>query len=83
MSAACSGFLYGLTIADNLIANGSYKNILVIGVESLSKITDYTDRKTCVLFGDGAGAAVLQPSDGNRGIIKTYIHSDGRLTNLL
>jgi len=83
VSAACSGFLYGLTLADNFIANGAYKNILVIGVESLSKITDYTDRKTCVLFGDGAGAAILQPSDGTRGIIKTYIHSDGRLTNLL
>jgi len=83
VSAACSGFLYGLTIANNFIANGSYKNILVIGAESLSKITDYTDRKTCVLFGDGAGAAVLQPSDGSSGIIKTYIHSDGRLTNLL
>ena len=83
ISAACSGFLYGLTLADNFIANGSYKNILVIGAELLSKITDYTDRKTCVLFGDGAGAAVLQPSDGNRGILKTYIHSDGRLTDLL
>lgn len=83
ISAACSGFLYGLTLADNFIANGSHKNILVIGAEELSKITDYTDRTTCVLFGDGAGAAVLQPSDGKRGIAQTLIKSDGRLTDLL
>ncbi|MDZ7264494.1 MAG: ketoacyl-ACP synthase III [candidate division KSB1 bacterium] len=83
ISAACSGFLYGLTIANNLIAAGEYKNVLVIGAEALTKITDYTDRTTCVLFGDGAGAAVLQPSDGQRGIMKTLIKSDGRLTDLL
>jgi len=83
ISAACSGFLYGLTIANNLIGNGSFRNILVIGAETLSKITDYTDRTTCVLFGDGAGAAVVQPSDGSRGIVTTLIKSDGRLTNLL
>jgi 3-oxoacyl-[acyl-carrier-protein] synthase-3 len=83
ISAACSGFLYGLTLADNFIANKSHENILVIGAEQLSKITDYTDRTTCVLFGDGAGAAVLQPSDGKRGIIQTLISSDGRLTDLL
>jgi len=83
ISAACSGFLYGLTLANNFIATGAYKNILVIGAEILSKITDYTDRRTCVLFGDGAGAAIVQPSDGSRGIIRTYIKSDGRLTDLL
>ena len=83
ISAACSGFLYGLTIADNFIQGGSYKNILVIGAETLSKITDWTDRSTCVLFGDGAGAAIVQPSDNKRGIIKTIIKSDGRLTDLL
>ena len=83
ISAACSGFLYGLTLANNLVGNGSYKNILVIGAELLSKITDYTDRATCVLFGDGAGAAIVQPSDGERGVIKTLIKSDGRLTDLL
>jgi 3-oxoacyl-[acyl-carrier-protein] synthase-3 len=83
ISAACSGFLYGLTIADNFIFNGAYRNILVIGVEILTKITDYTDRKTCVLFGDGAGAAIIQPSDGKRGIIKAHIKSDGQLTDLL
>jgi 3-oxoacyl-[acyl-carrier-protein] synthase-3 len=83
ISAACSGFLYGLTIANNFIGNGTYKNILIVGAEILTKITDYTDRTTCVLFGDGAGAAVVQPSDGKRGIIKTLIKSDGRLTDLL
>lgn len=83
ISAACSGFLYGLTIADTFIASGAYKNILVIGAETLSKITDYTDRTTCVLFGDAAGAAIVQPTDGTRGIVETYIHSDGRLTDLL
>jgi len=83
ISAACSGFLYGLTIANNLVGNGAYKNVLVIGAELLTKITDYTDRTTCVLFGDGAGAAVVQPSNGERGIIKTLIKSDGRLTDLL
>ncbi len=83
ISAACSGFLYALTIADNFIANGGYKNILVIGGEMLSRITDYTDRRTCVLFGDGAGAAVLQPSDGTRGIMKSLIKSNGHLAHLL
>ncbi|MBN2009576.1 ketoacyl-ACP synthase III [candidate division KSB1 bacterium] len=83
ISAACSGFLYGLTIADAFISTGMYKNILVMGGEMLSRIIDYTDRRTCVLFGDGAGAAIVQPSDGNRGIIKSIIRSDGRLAELL
>jgi len=83
ISAACSGFLYGLTMADALIKGGGYKNILIIGGETLSKITDYTDRNTCVLFGDGAGAAVVQPSDGTRGIVHTLMKSDGRLVDLL
>ena len=83
ISAACSGFLYGLTMADTLIKGGGYKNILVIGGETLSKITDYTDRNTCVLFGDGAGAAIVQPTDGKRGIISTIMKSDGRLVDLL
>jgi len=83
ISAACSGFLYGLSMADALIKGGGYKNILIIGGETLSKITDYTDRNTCVLFGDGAGAAVVQPSDGSRGIIHTLMKSDGRLVDLL
>jgi len=83
VSAACSGFLYGLSIADSYVASGRYKNILVIGAELLSRITDWTDRSTCVLFGDGAGAVVVQPAVDDRGIISTYIKSDGRLTQLL
>jgi len=83
IAAACSGFIYGLEMADTLITAGKAKNILVIGAETLSRITDYTDRATCVLFGDGAGAAVLQPSDGERGILATYLKSDGRLDQLL
>jgi 3-oxoacyl-[acyl-carrier-protein] synthase-3 len=83
IAAACSGFIYGLILANNLIQSGAYRNILVIGVEILSRITDYTDRNTCVLFGDGAGAALLQPSDGRRGIVGTYWLSDGSLSQLL
>lgn len=83
IAAACSGFIYGLIVANSLIQSGAYRNILVIGVEILSRITDYTDRNTCVLFGDGAGAALLQPSDGKRGILGTYWLSDGNLSHLL
>ncbi len=83
LSAACSGFLYGLTLADNLIRSDQDRKILVIGVEVLSRITDWEDRSTCVLFGDGAGAVVLGKSDSNKGIISTYIKSDGRLAHLL
>lgn len=83
ISAACSGFLYGLTLADSLIASQKFENILVIGAELLSRITDWEDRSTCVLFGDGAGATVVKPADGERGILGTYIKSDGRLTELL
>ena len=83
ISAACSGFIYGIEIADSFISCGKYKTVLVIGGEMLSRITDYEDRRTCVLFGDGAGAAIIQPSNGTRGIIKTYIGSDGRLADLL
>lgn len=83
ISAACSGFIYGLTLADSFIASGKARHVLVIGCELLSRITDWQDRATCVLFGDGAGAFVLGPSDGTRGIIDTFIKSDGRLTELL
>ncbi len=78
LSAACSGFLYALKTADNMVRLGQAKNALVIGVETLSKITDFTDRNTCVLFGDGAGAAVLQAHEGEDGVIDTLIRSDGR-----
>jgi 3-oxoacyl-[acyl-carrier-protein] synthase III len=83
ISAACSGFIYGLKIGDSLIRSGAYKNVLVIGSEALSRFTDWQDRGTCVLFGDGAGAVVLVPSDGAAGILSTYIKSDGRLAELL
>lgn len=83
ISAACSGFIYGLTLADDFVRNNTDKKILVIGSEVLSRITDWEDRTTCVLFGDGAGAAVVGSSDGIRGILSTYIKSDGRLGDLL
>jgi 3-oxoacyl-[acyl-carrier-protein] synthase-3 len=76
--AACSGFLYGLTLANTMIQTGQSRNALVIGAEILTQYVDYTDRQTCVLFGDGAGAAVLGPVEGDRGILATRIKSDGR-----
>ena len=76
--AACSGFLYGLSLANSMILTGHAKNVLVIGAEILTQYVDYTDRQTCVLFGDGAGAAVLGPVEGNRGILAAKIKSDGR-----
>lgn len=81
--AACSGFIYGLSIAQAYITSGKYKSILVIGVEVLSKITDWTDRDTCVLFGDGAGAAVVQATNSDKGIVSTYLSGDGSLASLL
>jgi len=81
--AACSGFLYGLSLADSMIRTGQMKNVLVIGAEILTQYVDYTDRGTCVLFGDGAGAAVLGPIDGGRGIIGAKIKSDGRYSEQL
>ena len=82
LSAACSGFVYALTMADNMIRLGQVKTALVIGSETLSKITDWTDRNTCVLFGDGAGAIVLRAREGNgdsqdTGILSTKLYSDG------
>jgi 3-oxoacyl-[acyl-carrier-protein] synthase III len=76
--AACSGFLYGLTLADSMIRIGQVRYALVIGAEILTQYVDYTDRQTCVLFGDGAGAAVLGPVDSSRGILAARIKSDGR-----
>ena len=78
ISAACAGFIYGLTIGDGLIRTGAYRRIAVIGVEILSRVLDWSDRNTCVLFGDGAGAAVLGVSDDpTRGVLAARIHSDG------
>ncbi|HOT98340.1 MAG TPA: beta-ketoacyl-ACP synthase III [bacterium] len=83
IAAACSGFLYALSWADAMIALGRARTVLVIGGETLSRVTDYQDRTTAVLFGDGAGAVLLQPSDGMRGVIDTYLRSDGRFGHLL
>ena len=82
VAAACSGFIYALTMADNMIRLGQVKTALVIGAERLSKVTDWTDRNTCVLFGDGAGAVVLKATEGegtvqDRGILSTHIFADG------
>lgn len=82
LQAACAGFVYGLVVAQQFIAAGTYKNVLVIGVEVLSRITDWKDRNTCVLFGDGAGAAVLSKVKSG-GILSTYLGSDGSLHGLL
>lgn len=78
ISAACAGFIYGLATGDQFIRTGTYEHILVVGVEKLSKITDFEDRNTAVLFGDGAGAAVLGPVSGNRGILAFDLGSDGK-----
>ncbi len=84
ISAACPGFVYALTIAEGLVASGQSRNVLVLGAEKLSTITDWQDRSTAVLFGDGAGAAVVQRAGGDgRGIVSTFIKSDGRLAPLL
>lgn len=82
ISAACSGFVYALTLADNMICLGQVKTAVVVGAECLSKIVDWTDRNTCVLFGDGAGAVVLQAVKGNgtaddTGVLSTCIYADG------
>lgn len=81
--AACTGFVYALSIAKGFVASGAMKTVLVIGTECLSKITDYTDRSTCILFGDGAGAVVVQRGNGKREIVTTYLGSDGSKADLL
>lgn len=83
ISAACSGFIYALSVADQYIRSGMYRTGLVIGADIFSKVVDWTDRNTCVLFGDGAGAAVLQADSGDRGILSTHLRSDGTLWDLL
>ena len=82
VQAACTGFIYAMTIADNFIKNGSSKNVLVIGAEKYSNLLDWSDRQTCVLFGDGAGAIVIS-SNSNEGIISSHIHADGQYNELL
>ena len=83
VGAACSGFIYGCTVAEGLMATMGAETALVVGVEKLSAITDWKDRSTCVLFGDGAGAAILKRSRQHRGILSTYVRSDGTLGDLL
>ncbi|WP_207478952.1 beta-ketoacyl-ACP synthase III [Arenibaculum pallidiluteum] len=88
VQAVCSGFIYALAVADNFIRSGQAKNALVIGAETFSRLLDWNDRTTCVLFGDGAGAVVLQAVEGegtndDRGVLSTHLHSDGRHYDLL
>ncbi len=84
VGAACSGFIFGATVTEGMMAAGGYETALVVGVEKLSAITDWKDRSTCVLFGDGAGAAILKRSrQHQKGILSTYVRSDGNLGDLL
>jgi 3-oxoacyl-[acyl-carrier-protein] synthase-3 len=83
VGAACSGFLYATTVAEGLIATGNAGTALVIGAERLTRIMDAQDRSTAILFGDGVGVGVLRPADDGRGILSTYLKSDGRLGDLL
>jgi 3-oxoacyl-[acyl-carrier-protein] synthase-3 len=88
LQAVCSGFIYGLSVADNMIRGGQAKTVLVIGAESMSRLLDWSDRTTCVLFGDGAGAVILQAHEGkgdnsDQGILNTRLFSDGRLHDML
>jgi 3-oxoacyl-[acyl-carrier-protein] synthase-3 len=83
LAAACSGFLYGLNVASGMIRNGTHDTALVIGAETLSKIVDFEDRSTCILFGDGAGAAVVRRVEKGQGILSSRIRSDGSLGEML
>jgi 3-oxoacyl-[acyl-carrier-protein] synthase-3 len=83
IAAACSGFLYGMEIGRALIETGKYKTILLVGVEMLTRITDYKDRNTCVLFGDAAGAVVLKPGNKGHEVLAVHLGSDGSLAHLL
>ena len=83
LEAACSGFVYAMETGKNYILSGAAKNVLVIGAEKLSSFVDWTDRGTCVLFGDGAGAVVLKEAEGDGGILSTVMGSDGALAELL
>jgi len=83
LSAACSGFLYGMSIAEKYLRSGAARKILVIGSEILSRIIDWQDRNTCVLFGDGAGAVVLEASEGDHSLLSTHTFSNGSYWNLL
>ncbi|MBI4778741.1 ketoacyl-ACP synthase III [Candidatus Desantisbacteria bacterium] len=83
LSAACTGFSYALEVGQQFIATSTYKTALIVGAEVISKVIDWTDRNTCILFGDGAGAAVLQPVKDDYGILSTSLGADGRLASVL
>ena len=83
LSAACSGFIYGLATGSQFIETGKYKKVVVVGADMMSRIIDYTDRTTCVIFGDGAGAVLLEPSEDNNGIMDFILHADGNGVNHL
>lgn len=83
LSVGCTGFLYGLSVGSQFVANGTYGTVLVVGADILSRITDYSDRGTCILFGDGAGAAVLRPTEEGQGILSTVLGADGSGGDLL
>lgn len=82
ISAACSGFIYALEMASNFIKSGNYKKVVVVGADKMSSVMDYSDRNTCILFGDGAGAVLIEPSE-EYGLIDTVMHSDGTGKDLL
>jgi 3-oxoacyl-[acyl-carrier-protein] synthase-3 len=83
VGAVCSGFLYGLSVADSMLRSGQHSRALLIGAETFSRILDWEDRGTCVLFGDGAGAAVLVAEEGERGVLATRLHAEGAHNQLL
>ena len=83
LQAICSGFIYGTQVADNMIKSGKYKTVLLVCAEKMSSLLDWQDRSTCVLFGDGAGAIILQHEDSNSGIIDSNIYSDGSMCDIL
>ncbi len=83
VAAACSGFIYALNVGDQLIKSGQYKTVMVLGADTLTKIIDWTDRNTCILFGDGAGAVILKSTQEDRGIYSTHLYTDGTLGELL
>ncbi len=83
LKAGCTGFVYGLAVADALVRSGLYKHVLLIGIEALSRVTDWTDRQTCVVFGDGAGAALIGPGEENEGVLGASLYGDADKALLL
>ncbi len=81
--AACTGFIYGLHVTDLMVKSGNYKNALLIGADAMSRVVDWTDRSTCILFGDGAGAVILSATDEETGVMSSFICSDGSGSDLL